>query len=202
MAYSKNVFINCPFDNDYYPLLKSALFTVVVCGFEPLISETPDADSIRIKNIKYLIEEAKYSIHDLSRVEPTKKKKLPRFNMPFELGIDVGCKEYLKKDKIFLILSNKPYEDKQYISDISGQDISYHENDQEIVIKSIRDWFQKINKTKTYPNYKQIFSKYVEFTWHFTTTLKNNHMDPYHIWEIPFSEYIKIVKDWYRLNKF
>lgn len=49
MAFNTNVFINCPFDNDYYPLLKPLLFTVIFCELKPFLSETKDGDDIRIK---------------------------------------------------------------------------------------------------------------------------------------------------------
>ena len=32
-----------------------------------------------------------YSIHDLSRMEPLKTNDYPRFNMPFECGIDLSA---------------------------------------------------------------------------------------------------------------
>ena len=38
------VFINCPFDDDYMPLLRVLIFTVVQCGFRPRIA-TERADS-------------------------------------------------------------------------------------------------------------------------------------------------------------
>jgi len=156
MAYSKNVFINCPFDDDYYPLLKAILFTAVVCGLKPQISETSDGDDIRIRQIQNLILKSKYSIHDISRVIPKKKGDLPRFNMPLELGIDLGCKAYLKKDKKFLVLEEEPWRYKTVISDISGQDISVHSNDPLLIIKSIRDWFYKLKITPKPMAYKVI----------------------------------------------
>jgi len=43
-SFDKNIFINCPFDREYLPLLRPLLFTVVECGLEPRIaSERPDA---------------------------------------------------------------------------------------------------------------------------------------------------------------
>jgi hypothetical protein len=81
---SKNVFINCPFDNKYFPLLKPLLFTIIYLDLVPKISETSDSGQIRLNKIKELMSESKYSIHDLSRMEPLKENDFPRFNMPFE----------------------------------------------------------------------------------------------------------------------
>lgn len=56
----KNVFVNCPFDNQYFPLLKALLFTIVYIGLKPLISETSDSGEIRLHKIKDLMLESQY----------------------------------------------------------------------------------------------------------------------------------------------
>lgn len=95
MSYYENIFINCPFDKDYKPLLRPLLFTIIDCGFAPRIaSESSDSGTVRVDKIIQLIKESCYSIHDISRIEPLKKQDLPRFNMPFELGLDLGCKHF------------------------------------------------------------------------------------------------------------
>ncbi len=73
MSYHRNVFINCPFDDEYYPLLKALLFTTIFCRLDPKISETKDGGDVRVQQIQDLIEGSKYSIHDLSRILPKKK---------------------------------------------------------------------------------------------------------------------------------
>ena len=73
------IFINCPFDNSYFPTLRTLLFTVIYLGYHPLISETSDSGESRLNTIKNLIGSAKYSIHDISRIEPN-EEGLPRFN--------------------------------------------------------------------------------------------------------------------------
>jgi hypothetical protein len=94
MAFDKHVFLNCPFDEEYKLLLKPLLFTLISFGFTPKISETLDSGETRVKGIEKLIEESKYSIHDLSRMQASAKDELARFNMPFELGLDLGCKRF------------------------------------------------------------------------------------------------------------
>jgi hypothetical protein len=79
------VFVNCPFDDEYFSLLTPLLFTIIFLRYEPLISETKDSGKNRLDQIIALMEKTKYSIHDLSRIESEK----PRFNMPLELGIDL-----------------------------------------------------------------------------------------------------------------
>ena len=92
-GYESNVFINCPFDDDYYSLLRPLLFTVVYLGFTPRIaSERSDSAENRVDKICSLIRESKYSVHDLSRLKAKRAREFYRLNMPFELGIDYGSR--------------------------------------------------------------------------------------------------------------
>ncbi|MCT4562374.1 MAG: hypothetical protein N4A41_13475 [Crocinitomicaceae bacterium] len=137
--YDRNVFINCPFDDEYEPLFNAILFTVHKCGFILRCSkEYEDSSSIRIQNIIQLIRESKYSIHDLSRVSLDETAKLPRFNMPLELGICMGAIEFRskkQKDNKYLIIESDKFRFKQFISDLSGQDIRDHKNTVDDAIK-------------------------------------------------------------------
>lgn len=131
---NQNVFINCPFDDDFFPILKGILFTLVYLDFDPLISETDDSGASRLNKIQTYIDRTELSIHDISRTESFKKPKwfwqkriplLPRMNMPFELGLDFGAKFYnpvQHGNKRFLILEAEKYLYQKIISDINGRD--------------------------------------------------------------------------------
>lgn len=50
--FERNVFINCPFDPEYRPLLRAMLFTVIYCDLNPRIAtEGADSGEVRIKKI-------------------------------------------------------------------------------------------------------------------------------------------------------
>jgi len=52
-SFEKCVFINCPFDKDFEPILYAIMFTVVFMGLTPrLASETNDSEDTRLE--KYL----------------------------------------------------------------------------------------------------------------------------------------------------
>ena len=113
VEYQRNVFINCPFDDEYAPVFEAIVFAVHDAGFRPKSArEKLDSSQIRVQKIASLISESRYSIHDLSRTNLDATNQLPRFNMPFELGMDVGCKTYSANhaDKSFLIFESKKYE--------------------------------------------------------------------------------------------
>ncbi len=65
-AYDRQVFINCPFDNEYWPLLKAIVFVIRACGCTPRSAlENSDASEERLAKILRIIGDCKFSIHDL-----------------------------------------------------------------------------------------------------------------------------------------
>jgi len=152
MVYETNVFINCPFDDEYLPLLRPLLFTILYHKFEPRIAtENSDSGLPRIQKIKDLISESKFSIHDLSRIQASRKKEFYRLNMPFELGIDFGCRLYSginHSEKRFLILEKESYRYMKALSDINGLDIKSHKNEPLEVVRAVRNWFVETVKCK------------------------------------------------------
>lgn len=145
IPYEQSVFINCPFDKDYLPLLKAMLWLLHRCGLRPRLSlERSNAGEGRLEKICELIDASKYGIHDLSRIKSSKKKELYRLNMPFELGIDYG---YMRvsansqhQQKVLLVLEGERYSAQKGLSDIAFADPQAHENDVEILIEVLREW--------------------------------------------------------------
>ncbi len=196
MIKPENVFINCPFDNEYFPLLKSLLFTLIYLDFVPKISETRDSGDIRLRKIQKLMAISQYSIHDLSRMDPPKKKEYPRFNMPFECGIDFGLKmsdEIKYEEKKFLILEKELHRYQKVISDISGNDIYSHSNEPEMVVKAVRDWFRRMKKVE---DYKRIWLAFNQFTSDYEQILRKSGHDPNDINALTFSDIIDSMREW------
>jgi hypothetical protein len=89
---SSHVFINCPFDADYRPIFNAIVFAVYDLGFVARCALEDDAGDYRLSEIERIIEECRFGINDLSAVALDSVTRLPRFNMPLELGLFVGCK--------------------------------------------------------------------------------------------------------------
>lgn len=144
MTGDRHVFINCPFDRAYRPLLRALLFAVYDCGFRARSAlEVEDSGEVRVQKIIRIIGESSLGIHDISRVELDQSSNLPRFNMPLELGLFLGAKAYGGADqqnKRVLILDSEPYRYQKYCSDIAGQDIRAHGNKAHVVIELVRNW--------------------------------------------------------------
>jgi|SRR5690554_251752 len=165
MKFETNIFINCPFDKDYFPLLKPLLYVIKRIGFNPRISlERSDSGEVRLHKIQELIESSKYSIHDLSRSKAKKVGEYFRQNMPFELGLDLGCKNYKKgnKNKKILILEEEKYSVQKALSDLSFADCKCHEGKSIELIYAIRDWFAE-NGIKDVPSGSALWDDYNTF---------------------------------------
>src|SRR5207237_1459738 len=94
--------------------------------------------------IAALISASRYSIHDLSRTALDDVNSLPRFNMPLELGMDLGCKYFHPNcaDKSLLIFDSEQYRFQKFVSDLSGQDIHQHANDPKTAVMRVRNWLR------------------------------------------------------------
>ena len=199
--FEKNVFINCPFDADFESLLRPLLFTIVYLDFNPRIAlEDSDGSVNRATKILKLIRESKYSIHDLSRIKSVNKNEFARLNMPFELGIDFGSKEFSikHKDKKFLVLSEKEHDYKKALSDFSGFDAKNHEKDPIELVIITRNWFYETIGVMNADTGIKIWNEFLEFLSYLTN---RRHAEGYRgdkkLQSIfPIKEYIQIIKDW------
>ena len=163
--YSDGVFINCPFGKDYKPIFEAIVFAIHDCGFIPRCAlEIEGVD--RLFKIMNLISDCKYGVHDISRTEMDPKTKLPRFNMPLELGIFLGCKRYGSKrhsDKNCIILDSERYRFHKFISDISGQDPKAHQSDPRRAVRCVRNWLRTTSGRTTIPGEDTIWKRYQAF---------------------------------------
>src|SRR5450830_388350 len=123
----RSVFINCPFDREYSPLLKALIFAIYDCGFYPItVLDDNDSGETRLKRIENTISKCSLGIHDISRTETCPpsagKPALPRFNMPFELGLFLGLNARRTGNHApCLILDREANRYDIFFSDISGQ---------------------------------------------------------------------------------
>lgn len=169
-GFAQNVFVNCPFDADYEPILQAILFCIVRFGLRPRIAtERANAGEARLDKIIELIESSRYSIHDLSRCQARQAGEFYRLNMPFELGLDFGCKRFgagALGSKSILILEEQPFRYQAALSDLAGSDIQFHGAEYAKALRKVRNWitglggFERIGAG-------QILNEYEDFQeWH------------------------------------
>jgi len=194
--FERNVFINCPFDAEYAPIFEAIVFAVHDCGFRPKSArERLDSSQIRLQKIYGLIRDSLYSIHDLSRTQLDQSTKLPRFNMPLELGVDLGCKEFSRahRRKSLLIFDSEQYRFQQYVSDLGGQDIHRHTNDPRQAVIRVRDWLRAESGVETIPGGQTIYDRYVEFRNDLPMICAKLRLD---LNDLPFVDFSRAIAFW------
>ncbi|RZM00047.1 MAG: hypothetical protein EOO88_59035 [Pedobacter sp.] len=199
MSFETNIFINCPFDKEYKPILKSIVFTTLILGFTPQISTTKSSSDQRISEIIRLIQESKYSIHDISRSESKEAGELSRFNMPYEMGLDVGCCVFgksLMRTKRCLILEDTKNRYDVVISDISGQDIKVHNNKPRKSMEAVLEWFTTNGAlpVPNVPSASSTWARYQEFNAKAEVALAAANHTRREIREISIERYIAVLK--------
>lgn len=137
------VFVNCPFDEPFKPLLDAILFVIHDCGFAARTAlEESGSGETRLDKLVRIVGECRFSIHDVSRTEITQSSPLPRFNMPFECGLAIGAMRYQRAlrggSRDFLLMAAEDFQDKRTLSDLAGQDAAYHGNDAGRAIRAVR----------------------------------------------------------------
>ena len=165
--YHRSVFINAPFDQSHWDLFHAMVFTVLDCGFNPRCAlEVDDGSQVRIEKLFGIIEECRLGIHDISYTALDPATKLPRFNMPLELGIFLAAKRFggvRQRQKNCLILDSDPYRFQKFISDIAGQDIRSHQRAPRQTVQLVRNWLRSAEREKVIPSDDVIWAHYESF---------------------------------------
>lgn len=197
-GYDRNVFLNCPFDEDYQPLFRAMVFTVEDCGFRARCAlEAENSGEVRIDKINRIIRECRHGIHDISRTEPDPLNALPRFNMPLELGLFLGAREFgskVQQQKNCLILDQERYRYQKFCSDIAGQDIRAHSASPEQVIPAVRNWLSAyLSPTVLLPGPHKMRERYEAFQADLPALCTSWHLDPD---ELQFAELRALTQEW------
>jgi hypothetical protein len=197
-----SVFVNCPFDDAYKALFEAIVFAIHDCGYLARCSlEVADASQVRVEKILAIIAECRLGIHDISRTELDPTTTLPRFNMPFELGVFVGAKRFgagKHQLKTSLILDVERYRYQKFLSDIAGQDIVAHAGDPLQAIKAVRDWLSAAASSSPHiPGGAVVASRYANFRDDLPATCARLRLQ---VDELTFNEYVLQVEEWLKAN--
>lgn len=118
--------------------------------------------------------------------------------MPFELGIDYGCRQYFgdgRENKKILILEDKKYRYQAAISDLSGCDIEAHSGDFQKAVRKVRNWLvSEAGATACGP--ARILGAYADFQeWHYERQLTEGFSDD-DIQDYPTKELLGAMNIW------
>jgi hypothetical protein len=129
---SIRVFINCPFDEEFEPLFLAYIAGLVTLGLLPVtVCDLPA--STRLDRLCGLIDSCASSIHDLSRVQLSgARTPVPRFNMPFELGLSVRTRRHS-----WFLFESRPHRLQRSLSDLAGCDAYIHDDKPRGVLREL-----------------------------------------------------------------
>jgi hypothetical protein len=194
---SDPVFINCPFDTGYNTKFRAIIFSIVSCGFHPRCAlELDNAVEGRLAKILRIVKECRLSVHDISRTQLDEKTRLPRFNMPFELGLFFGAKEFggiEHAGKSALVLDSTSFRYRKFISDLSGHDISSHRNSINELITLVRNWLSQHRATTILPGDRSISDDFRRFARDFPRICRDAGIRQE---RIQYNDFVNIMKIW------
>lgn len=195
--FDKNVFINCPFDERYLPIFNAIVFAVYYAGFTARCAlEVSDGGQYRLEKIMQIISDCRYGIHDISRTSLDPVSRLPRFNVPLELGLDLGCRKFGDGDqsrKVILILDKTPHRYQKFISDIAGQDVFAHAGIVEKAVKQVRNWLRTASGKSDIPSGAEIYRRYRLFSTALPQLCGNLRLD---LQDLPFVDFSYSILTW------
>ncbi len=153
------VFLNIPYDKKFERLFLAYIAGISAFGMVPHATlEIPDS-SRRLEKILKLARSCEYSVHDLSRVQlDPAKPRVPRFNMPFELGLcvaDANRREG-QRQNWFIFEAEANRVDKS-LSDLKGTDPKIHGATVRGVLSGLCNVFRRPGRQPSVPQMMQIY---------------------------------------------
>jgi hypothetical protein len=150
------VFLNIPYDMQFHRLCLAYICGVASFGLIPRATlEIPGAR--RLDRILELIEECPFSLHDLSRVQlssPT--PRVPRFNMPFELGLAVEWQRQ-SREHAWYVFETQEYRSHRSLSDLAGTDVYIHGGTIEGVLTQLSNAFIRERRKPSFSEMMRVY---------------------------------------------
>lgn len=144
----ESVFLNIPYDNAFEDLYLAYIVGLTQLGLR-VHAALAVPNQGRLETIIELMEESKFSIHDLSRVEVS--RGVPRFNMPVELGLALYRSHTTKGKHRVFIFETKAHRAQRSTSDVNGIDPQIHRGTPRGLMSALRNIFRQPGDATTVP---------------------------------------------------
>lgn len=136
------VFLNIPYDAEFSRLYLAYIAGLIHLGLDPRVTLGIPGGERRLDRIFDLIQECRYSIHDLSRIELDRvRPPTPRFNMPFELGLAVCWSKLHTSRHTWFVFESEHRRLQKSLSDLDGSDPNIHHGKVEGVMRELCNCF-------------------------------------------------------------
>ena len=123
--------------------------------------------------------------------------------MPFELGLDIGCKIFGGVDfshKKYLILEKERFRYQAALSDLSGSDIKVHKNSASVLVREVRNWLCNAVEMPNPPSGSVIWLRYADYTAWLFDKLDSQGYSQDDLDALPINEVISYMSEWVRIN--
>ena len=172
-----SVFLNVPYDIGFENLYLAYIAGLSAFGLIPRATLEIPTSQRRLERIHKLIQECGYSIHDLSRVQlDAKAPRVPRFNMPFELGLAVAQNAGNRRETWY-VCETVPHRISKSPSDLNGTDVRIHAGTVRGVFGALCDIF--VRKTRQ-PSVQEMYRIYLVLRRNLRTIMRQaGAKDPY-----------------------
>ena len=153
-----SVFLNIPYDSAFENLYLAYIAGLSAFGLVPRATLEIPTSQRRLDRILKLIQQCSFSIHDLSRVQlDAKAPRVPRFNMPFELGLAVAQNAGNRRETWY-VCETVPYRISKSLSDLNGTDVRIHGGTVRGVFGALADIF--VRRTRQ-PSVQEMYRIYL-----------------------------------------
>jgi hypothetical protein len=177
------------------------VFAVMALGFEVRCAlERETGTEERLEKILRIIGSCQFGIHDISFVRIDPVTRLPRYNMPFELGLFLGRYKFGGKQTermSCLILDRSRYRYRKSISDLAGRDIQEHNRDPKQAIMKVRNWLVTESEFAKRHGGRHIIGQYDRFRAQLPILCTRTKQ---RVSELTFADYRDLVAQWLALN--
>jgi len=153
------VFLNVPYDKRFDKLFLAYIAGISPFGMVPRATlEIPDS-SRRLEKILKLARSCEFSVHDLSWVQlDGAKPRVPRFNMPFELGLCVAdANRRERQEQNWFVFEAVAHRIDKSLSDLSGTDPRIHRSTVRGVLSGLCNIFRRPERQASVPQMMQIY---------------------------------------------
>jgi hypothetical protein len=154
----RSVFLNVPFDEQYGDLFVALIAGLVCLGRKPrCVLEIESSGRSRLERIFGLLAGCGASIHEMSRVQLSGPLNVPRFNMPFELGIAYALSR--RRQHAFFLFEEVAHRIEHSLNDLNGHEPLIHGGSPAGVLGCVLDCFETPRRP---PSLKDLLSVYEE----------------------------------------
>jgi hypothetical protein len=151
-------FINMPYSADYEERLLALIAGLSLYGLVPTAATVAGDDPNRLDRIVEALSDCTISIHDLTWMAvDSNEPKVPRFNMPFELGIAVALAATVGND--YVVIDTVPNRLDKALSDARGLDAEIFDGTPLGVFRALANIFHRDDFQPQPRHFRRVFGR-------------------------------------------